>query len=67
MHEPSYLSLYTTGLIPAAISAWFAGAADASGPWAHLNDRWSLDFAADQSIDGRRLLMLVVVDDCTHY
>jgi putative transposase len=30
------------------------------------NDRWSLDFAADQFIDGRRLRILVVVDDCTH-
>jgi putative transposase len=29
------------------------------------NDRWSLDFAADQFIDGRRLRILVVVDDCT--
>jgi len=53
LHEPSYLSLYTTGLIPAAISAWFAGAADARGPWARPNDRWSLDFSADQSIDVR--------------
>jgi hypothetical protein len=25
------------------------------------NDRWSLDFAADQFIDGRRLRILVVV------
>jgi putative transposase len=31
--------------------------------WPH--DRWSLDFAADQFIDGRRLRILVVVDDCT--
>ena len=32
----------------------------------HLpNDRWSLDFVADQFIDGRRLRILVVVDDCT--
>jgi putative transposase len=30
-----------------------------------LNDRWSLDFVADQFIDGRRLRILVVVDDCT--
>ena len=29
------------------------------------NDRWSLDFAADQFIDGRRLRILVVVDECT--
>jgi putative transposase len=28
-------------------------------------DRWSLDFVADQFIDGRRLRILVVVDDCT--
>ena len=27
-------------------------------------DRWSLDFVADQFIDGRRLRILVVVDDC---
>ena len=29
------------------------------------NDRWSLDFASDQFIDGRRMRILVVVDDCT--
>jgi putative transposase len=29
------------------------------------NDRWSVDFAADQLIDGRRLRILVVLDDCT--
>jgi len=29
------------------------------------NDRWSLDFVADQFIDGRRLRILVVVDECT--
>ena len=29
------------------------------------NERWSLDFVADQFIDGRRLRILVVVDDCT--
>src|SRR6476660_308017 len=29
------------------------------------NDRWSLDFASDQFIYGRRMLILVVVDDCT--
>jgi putative transposase len=29
------------------------------------NDRWSLDFVADQFIYGRRLGILVVVDDCT--
>jgi putative transposase len=30
-----------------------------------LNDRWSLDFVADQFVDGRRMRILVVVDDCT--
>jgi putative transposase len=29
------------------------------------NDRWSLDFVADQFVDGRRLRILTVVDDCT--
>ena len=29
------------------------------------NDRWSLDFVADQLIDGRRMRVLIVVDDCT--
>ncbi len=29
------------------------------------NERWSLDFVADQFIDGRRLRILVVVDDYT--
>jgi putative transposase len=29
------------------------------------NDRWSLDFISDQFVDGRRLRILVVVDDCT--
>jgi len=29
------------------------------------NDRWSVDFVADQFVDGRRLRILVVVDDCT--
>jgi putative transposase len=29
------------------------------------NDRWSLDFVADQLIDGRRMRILIVVDDCT--
>jgi putative transposase len=29
------------------------------------NDRWSVDFAADQFIDGRRMGILIVVDDCT--
>jgi putative transposase len=29
------------------------------------NDRWSLDFVADQFIDGRRMRILVVVDDCS--
>jgi hypothetical protein len=28
------------------------------------NERWSLDFVADQFNDGRRLRILVVVDDC---
>jgi putative transposase len=28
------------------------------------NGRWSIDFAADQFIDGRRLRILVVIDDC---
>jgi putative transposase len=31
--------------------------------WPH--DRWSLDFVADQFLDGRRLRIQVVVDDCT--
>jgi putative transposase len=31
----------------------------------HPNDRWSVDFVADQFIDGRRLRIFVVVDDCT--
>jgi putative transposase len=29
------------------------------------NERWSLDFVADRFIDGRRMRILVVVDDCT--
>jgi putative transposase len=29
------------------------------------NERWSLDFVANQFIDGRRMRILVVVDDCT--
>jgi putative transposase len=29
------------------------------------NDRWSIDFVADQFIDGRRMRILIVVDDCT--
>jgi putative transposase len=29
------------------------------------NDRWSLDFVSDQFVDGRRLRILIVVDDCT--
>jgi putative transposase len=29
------------------------------------NDRWSLDFVADQFLDGRRMRILIVVDDCT--
>lgn len=28
------------------------------------NERWSLDFVADQFVDGHRLRILVVVDDC---
>ena len=26
---------------------------------------WSLDFVADQFIDGRRLRILIVIDDCS--
>jgi transposase InsO family protein len=29
------------------------------------NDRWSLDFVADQLTDGRRFRILAIVDDCT--
>lgn len=29
------------------------------------NERWSLDFVADQMTDGRRFRMLGIVDDCT--
>ena len=29
------------------------------------NQRWSLDFIADQLTDGRRFRILAVVDDCT--
>ena len=29
------------------------------------NERWSLDFVADQMTDGRRFQMLAIVDDCT--
>jgi putative transposase len=29
------------------------------------NQRWSLDFLADQMVDGRRFRILAVVDDCT--
>lgn len=29
------------------------------------NERWSLDFVADQFLDGRRMRILIVVDDCT--
>lgn len=29
------------------------------------NQRWSLDFVADQLIDGRRFRVLVIVDDFT--
>jgi putative transposase len=29
------------------------------------NERWSLDFLADQLLDGRRFRILAVVDDCT--
>jgi putative transposase len=31
----------------------------------NTNDRWSLDFVSDQFIDGRRMRILVVVEDCT--
>lgn len=29
------------------------------------NDRWSLDFASDQLVSGRRFRILAVYDDCT--
>jgi putative transposase len=29
------------------------------------NQRWSLDFVADQLTDGRRFRIMTVVDDCT--
>ena len=29
------------------------------------NERWSLDFVADQMTDGRRFRMLAIVDNCT--
>lgn len=29
------------------------------------NERWSLDFVSDQLTDGRRFLILTIVDDCT--
>ena len=29
------------------------------------NDRWSLDFVADQMADGRRFRILAIYDDCT--
>ena len=29
------------------------------------NGRWSLDFVADQFIDGRRMRTLIVVDHCS--
>jgi putative transposase len=29
------------------------------------NERWSLDFVSDQFVDGRRMRILIVVDDCT--
>jgi putative transposase len=29
------------------------------------NERWSIDFVSDQFLDGRRLRILAVVDDCT--
>jgi putative transposase len=45
--------------------SWSAVGADASGRWARgrrcpqwPNDRWSLDFVADQFIDGRRMRIL---------
>jgi putative transposase len=31
----------------------------------NTNDRWLLDFVSDQFIDGRRMRILVVVEDCT--
>lgn len=29
------------------------------------NQRWSLDFVAEQLTDGRRFRIMTVVDDCT--
>src|SRR5260370_41818061 len=29
------------------------------------NERWSLDFVHDQMVDGRRVRLFAVVDDCT--
>jgi putative transposase len=34
-------------------------------PALSINQRWSLDFVADQMTDGRRFRILIVVDDCT--
>jgi putative transposase len=31
----------------------------------HANERWSLDFVADQMTDGRRFRIFTLVDDCT--
>jgi putative transposase len=53
-------------------ASWSARGVVASGLWArgrrcwsrNGNDRWSLDFVSDQFIDGRRVRVLVVVDDC---
>jgi len=41
---------------------WFVGAEGVNGL---PNDRWLLDFVADQFIDGPRMRILIVVDDCT--
>jgi hypothetical protein len=57
-------------------SSQCAGVVAASGPWAPgrrccsrccpmTNDRWSLDFVADQLTDGRRFRVPTVIDDCT--
>lgn len=40
------------GRFPIPVPAW-------------VNQRWSLDFVADQLMDGRRFRCLTVVDDCT--
>lgn len=41
------------------------GARTSMIPALAANQRWSLDFVADQMTDGRRFRILVVVDDCT--